>query len=98
MSSRDGINYCRAPNDNDGCCLVLFPSKGINYQKICGMARSYQKGVPNAFWRYINANNIDRLSITHGNPHQHNNYGHLLLVSMMGPHVHLILLVLVSLY
>ena len=42
------------------------------------MARGYQKGAPNAFWRYIN--NCDGLPITQGNPHQHNNYGHLLLV------------------
>ena len=42
--SQDGISFCRSPSDNDGCYPTMFSSKGINYQKVCGMARGYQKG------------------------------------------------------
>ena len=66
-SSQDGISFCRSPSDSPGCYSVLFSSKNISYQKVCGMARGYQKGSPDAFlW-----NNMDGLSITHGNPRQH---------------------------
>ena len=62
-SSQDGISFCRSPNDNAGCYPVLFSSKGISYQKVCGMARGYHRntldGLPN-----------DALFITHGNPRQ----------------------------
>ncbi|XP_065882741.1 uncharacterized protein [Dysidea avara] len=64
-SSQDGISFCRSPSDNAGCYPVLFSSKGISYRKVCGMARGYQKGTPDAF------RNGDTLSITHGNAHQH---------------------------
>ena len=68
MSSQNGISFCRSPNDNGGCYHTLFSSKQINYQKVCGMARGYQKGAPDAF---LLADRIDGLSITHGNPRQH---------------------------
>jgi len=38
-SSKDGISFCRSPSDNAGCYPVVFSSKGISYQKVCGMAR-----------------------------------------------------------
>jgi len=64
-SSQDGISFCRSPSDNAGCYPVLFSSKGISYQKVCGMARGYQKGYIDGIY------NNDALSITHGNPRQH---------------------------
>ena len=64
-SSQDGISFCRSPSDNAGCYPVLFSSKGISYQKVCGMARGYQKGSLNGFA------DTDELSITHGNYSQH---------------------------
>ena len=64
--SQDGISFCRSPSGNGGCYPALFPSKGINYQKVCGMARGYQKGDTDAFGL-----SLDGLSITHGNYRQH---------------------------
>ncbi|XP_065888066.1 uncharacterized protein [Dysidea avara] len=66
-ASLDGINFCRSPSDNAGCYPVQFSSKGLTYQKVCGMARGYQKGTTDAFWQ----SNVDGLSITHGNPPEH---------------------------
>ncbi|XP_065888070.1 uncharacterized protein [Dysidea avara] len=60
-ASLDGINFCRSPSDNAGCYPVQFSSKGLTYQKVCGMARGYQKGTTDAFWQ----SNVDGLSITH---------------------------------
>ena len=63
-NSQAGVSFCRSPSDNAGCYPVLFSSRGISYQKVCGMARGYQKsttdGLPN-----------DALFITHGNPRHH---------------------------
>ena len=67
-ASRDGISFCRSPSHNAGCYPVLFSSKGIDYQKVCGMARGYGKGVPDGFY---SGGNIDGLSVTNGNPRQH---------------------------
>ncbi|XP_065918610.1 uncharacterized protein [Dysidea avara] len=65
-SSHDGISFCRSPSDNGGCYRTLFSSKGISYQKVCGMARGYQKGSPDAFV------SNDGVIITHGrNPRVH---------------------------
>jgi len=65
-SSQDGISFCRgSPSDNAGCYPVLFSSKGINCQKVCGMARGYQKSFVDGIL------NNDTLLITHGNPRQH---------------------------
>ena len=66
-SSQDDISFCRSPSDNAGCYPILFSSKGISYQKVCGMARGYQKGTPDGIIQSFN----DGLSITHGSPHQH---------------------------
>jgi len=44
-SSQDGNGFCRLSSDNARCYPIIFFSKGISYQKVCGMARSlkYQK-------------------------------------------------------
>ena len=66
-SSHDGISFCRSPSDNAGCYPILFSSKGISYQKVCGLARGYQKGTPDGFAGV----NFDGLSITYGSSNQH---------------------------
>ena len=43
-SSRDGISFCRSPSDSGACYPVIFSSKRISFQKVCGMARGYQEG------------------------------------------------------
>ena len=69
-SSQDDISFCRAPAAASGvqriCYPTLFSSKGIMYQKVCGMARGYQKGDTDAF-----GVSIDGLSITYDNYRQH---------------------------
>ena len=64
-NSKDGTSYCRSKSDNAGCYPVVFSSKGISYQKVCGMARGYQKGQTDAFLQG------DGLFITHGEPRKH---------------------------
>ena len=73
-SSYNGVSFCRTPNENGGCYSTLFSTNGVSYQHVCGMARAYQRGTPNAFehnTRSIDSYYVDGLSITHGNPHQH---------------------------
>ena len=66
-SSHDDISFCRSPSDDAGCYPILFSSKGISYQKVCGLARGYQKGSPDGFAGV----NFDELSITYGSSSQH---------------------------
>ena len=73
-SSYDGASFCRTPNNSSGCYSTFFSANGMTYQHVCGRARAYQKGTPDAF--YFNTDPIDTyyvegLSITHGNPRQH---------------------------
>lgn len=44
----------------------------MNYNKVCGRARGYQKGTPDGFKSSGNIDSyVDGLSITHGSPRQH---------------------------
>ena len=73
-SSYNGVNFCRAPSDNAGCYPTLFSTKGLSYKHVCGRARGYQKGSPDAFFENaqpIDSYYVDGLSITHGDPRQH---------------------------
>ena len=71
------IDVCRSPNDAAGWCPVIFSVSGVKYYKICGMARDYQKGIPdvlslqNSRPRSINGAYVDGLSINIGSPRQH---------------------------
>ena len=73
-SSYNNISFCRAPSDNNGCYSTFFSTNGVSYQHVCGRARGYQKGSPDAF-RYstqsIDSYYVEGLSITHGNVRQH---------------------------
>ena len=67
-------DVCRSPNDASGCYPAMFPTFGVNYFKVCGMARGYQKGSPDAFHglsKSLNGAYVDGLSITVGTPRQH---------------------------
>ena len=73
-SSYNGVSFCRAPNDNRGCYSTFFSTNGMSYQHVCGRARGYQKGAPDAFQDNplsIDTYYVDGLSITHGDPRQH---------------------------
>jgi len=72
------ITACRPPSDNAGCYSVHFPTHGVTYRRVCGMAIGYQKGTPDAFRPglddvSINKPYLDGLSITYGNglPRKH---------------------------
>ena len=73
-SSYNSVSFCRAPSDNAGCYSTFFSTNGVSYQHVCGRARGYQKGSPDAFLfntRSIDDTYVYGLSITHGNPRQH---------------------------
>ena len=72
-NSQSGVSFCRSPSDNIGCYSTTFSTNHVSYQKICGRARGYQKGVTDAFLTGGNIDNsyADGLLITHGSPRQH---------------------------
>ena len=71
-SSYNGVSFCRTPSDNGGCYSTFFSTNGVSYQHVCGRARGYQKGSPEAFSTgSIDSHYVHGLSITHGNPRQH---------------------------
>ena len=72
-SSNNSVSFCRAPNDNAGCYSTFFSTNGVSYQHVCGRARGYQKGSPDAFQSNVSIDSyyVDGLSITHGTPRQH---------------------------
>jgi len=68
---------CRIPND-PGCYSLTYSSHNMNYNKICGKVRGYQKGCDDAFYpsnelnkKSINDIYVDGISITLGNPRKH---------------------------
>ena len=65
-SSYNGIGFCRAPSNDDGCYSTFFSTNGVSYQHVCGRARGYQKGSTDAFrynTRPINTYYVEGLSI-----------------------------------
>ena len=73
-SSHNGVSFCRAPSDDAGCYSTFFSTNGLNYTQVCGRARGYQKGSPDAFYSAtpnfqlsLDIHYVDGLSITHGN-------------------------------
>ena len=73
-SSHNGVSFCIPASTAAGCYSVNYSTNGMSYQRVCGRASGYQKGIPSAF--NGNAMSIDNyyvegLSITHGNPRQH---------------------------
>ena len=78
-ATQSGVSFCRVASDDVyyTCSSASFSTNGINYQKVCGRARGYQKGDTVGFYgvyysRTIDQDYVDGLSITHGNnPHQH---------------------------
>ena len=56
------------------CASAHFDVKGVNYEHICGQAKGYQKGNPNAF--HVKSHSVDSvyvegISITIGSPRKH---------------------------
>ena len=45
----NSIQMCQPPSNTLGCYGTRFSVNGVNYTKVCGQARGYQKGIPGAF-------------------------------------------------
>ena len=43
------LEVCRASSNEAGCYQVLYSTHQLNYSRVCGMAKGYQKGTPDAF-------------------------------------------------
>ena len=57
-----------------GCASAHFDVKGISYEHICGQAKGYQKGTPDAFQpnsQSIDGIYVDGISISLGSPRKH---------------------------
>ena len=71
-----GRKMCRKTVDI-GCSSVTFPTHGLNYSKVCGWARGYNKNTTDGFYRWecpgctIDGPYVDGVSITHSHPRQH---------------------------
>jgi len=57
-----------------GCATANFDVKGVSYDNICGQAKAYHKGSPDAFARKLQSIDdfyVDGISITLGSPRKH---------------------------
>ena len=43
------LEACRPSHNDEGCYQVLYTTHQLNYSRVCGMAKGYQKGAPDAF-------------------------------------------------
>ena len=76
---RTGVKYFTTPGKLcvgyvAGCASANFDVKGVQYQHICGKARAYQKGAPDAFntqKQSVDDVYVDGISITLGSPRKH---------------------------
>ena len=74
-TTANNIDMCRSPSNSAGCYSSNFSANKVNYNKICGKVKGYQKGSPSAFAEVSNPslNNgyVEGISITLGNPRKH---------------------------
>ena len=47
--SVEALEVCRGSNNDAGCYPVVYPTHGVAYSRVCGMAKGYQKGTPDGF-------------------------------------------------
>ena len=75
----NGIRACGRPvSGSGGCQSVIYPSYGVKYSRVCGRVRGYQFYSPDAVdstiglgHSDINAQYVDGVSLTRGNPRKH---------------------------
>ena len=72
------IRMCISSHSGAGCNSVIFPTRGVPYNKVCGRAFAYQHGTSDAFsnnyqynQRSLNDYYVDGLSVTYGSPRSH---------------------------
>ena len=75
-ATQSGVNFCRVASDGwQKCSSASFSTNGISYQRVCGRARGYQKGLTAAFYythKTIDQDYASGLSITYSsNPRRH---------------------------
>jgi len=57
INDADLNSLCTGKNKKAGCDSATFETNNINYNKICGQVRGYQKGSSDAFYPYVFAHN-----------------------------------------
>ena len=71
----NNVAMCRSPSDNAGCYSSMFSVHEVNYNKICGKVKGYQKGTPSAFGEVstpsLDNGYVEGISITLGYPRKH---------------------------
>ena len=70
----NSIAMCRSPSNNAGCYSSMFSVHKVNYNKICGKVKGYQKGSPSAFigsTPSLDTLYVEGISITLGHPRKH---------------------------
>ena len=76
-----GVRACgRRVNKQGSCDSIKYPSNGVQYNQVCGRARGYQYGTPDAVdpklggvqhHNNINSYYVDGVSLTRGSSRQH---------------------------
>ena len=71
----NGIAVCRSPNNSEGCFPTTFSVQQIEFNKICGRIKGYQKGTTDGFQQLtppsVDNTYVDGISITVGSPREH---------------------------
>ena len=73
LTSSRGVRYCERVTLGFGCDEHIYPTNGINYDKVCGRVTGIQIGTADVLAqpRNINEPYVDGVSLTYGNPRQH---------------------------
>ena len=71
----NNVAMCRSPSNSAGCYSSMFSIHEVNYNKICGKVKGYQKGSPSAFAEVstpsLDNGYVEGISITSGYPRKH---------------------------
>ena len=76
LTSSRGVRYCERLTGGYGCTEHIFPTNGINYNRVCGRVTGIQIGTVDGVERTADLQNIyspyiDGISLTYGDPRQH---------------------------
>ena len=73
VTSTNGVRYCERVTEGYGCNEHIFPTNGLNYDRVCGRVTGVQIGTADVFQgpNDINEPYVDGVSLTYGNPRQH---------------------------
>ena len=78
LTTVSSTRMCRGGRRGRGCNPLTFPTHSLPYTKVCGRARGYQLGTPDAFYNTmayrqtsLDGYYADGLSVTSGSPRKH---------------------------